>query len=225
MRAFWKKILILWMTAVLLAAFLVPVPDLPILEQTARNLYFHVPMWFVMVFGFALSVFYGVRYLVRGRIEDDMKAEHAARVAALFGLLGLLTGSLWARFTWGAWWNWDPKQTLALAQLLLLGAYFALRGTVEEERRRARLSAVYAALALVTVPFLLFIIPRQLPSLHPGAEGNPAFDEITAPQMRIVFYASVVGFLGLFFWLFELSYRHGRIRRLLEAHRYRMQEG
>ncbi|MCS7154251.1 MAG: cytochrome c biogenesis protein CcsA [Bacteroidota bacterium] len=222
--AFWKGLVVLWITGVLVAAFAVEIPRLPILEQSARNLYFHVPMWFTMILGFGLAVWYSLRYLLRGRTEDDLKAEQAARVAVLFGVLGLLTGSLWARFTWGAWWNWDPKQTLALAQLLLLGAYFALRSAVEEERRRARLSAAYAFLALLSMPFLLFIVPRQLPSLHPGAEGNPAFDEITAPQMRVVFYAAVLGFLGLFAWLFELSYRQARLRRLLEAQREQIEE-
>ncbi|MCX7906713.1 MAG: cytochrome c biogenesis protein CcsA [Bacteroidetes bacterium] len=222
--AFWKGLVVLWITGVLVAAFAVEIPRLPILEQSARNLYFHVPMWFTMILGFGLAVWYSLRYLLRGRAEDDLKAEQAARVAVLFGVLGLLTGSLWARFTWGAWWNWDPKQTLALAQLLLLGAYFALRSAVEEERRRARLSAAYAFLALLSMPFLLFIVPRQLPSLHPGAEGNPAFDEITVPQMRVVFYAAVLGFLGLFAWLFELSYRQARLRRLLEAQREQIEE-
>lgn len=199
-----------WMTAVLLGAFLLDIPRLNILEHTARNLYFHVPLWFAMMAGFFVSAYYSLQVLRSSRqtypLEADLRAEQAALVGAAFGLLGLVTGMVWARFTWyvgtGKWWNFDPKQTMAAVQLLIYGAYFMLRSNFEEPRSRSRISAVYNLFAASTIPFLLFIVPRQMESLHPGAEGNPAFSEITAPVMRLVFYPAVIGFIGLFWWIY-----------------------
>jgi heme exporter protein C len=200
-----------WLTGVILAAFLMDIPRLKILEHTARNLYFHVPMWFTMMAGFVVSAYYSVRVLGASRqtypIAFDIRAEQAAVVAAAFGILGLVTGMVWARFTWyvgtGKWWNFDPKQTMAAVQLLIYGAYFLLRSSIEEARRRARVAAVYNLFAASTIPFLLFIVPRQMESLHPGAEGNPAFSEITDPTMRLVFYPAIIGFIGLFWWIYS----------------------
>lgn len=210
-----------WMTGVLLAGFLRGIPDLGnILGQTARNLYFHVPMWFTMMAAAAVSAFHSARYLARGRMVSDVRAEQAALVGVVFGVLGLVTGMVWARFTWyegtNLWWNWDPKQTMSLVQVLIYGAYFALRSSVEEETRRARLAAVYNLFAVVTVPFLLYILPRQMDSLHPGADGSPTFGDL-APEMRVVFYPAVLGFIGLWWWLYTQRVRLKLLERRLEA--------
>ena len=136
----------------------------------------------------------------------------------IFGLLGLITGSVWAHYTWyegtNIWWNFDPKQTLAAVQVLIYGAYFALRSALDDPEKRARISAVYNLFAAVTMPFLLYVLPRQMASLHPGAEGNPAFSEITHPVMRLVFYPAVVAFF-LVGWLLYSQ----RVRVRLLAHR------
>jgi len=113
---------------------------------------------------------------------------------------------VWARFTWyegtSTWWNFDPKQSMAAVLLLIYGAYFVLRDSIGDAETRGRVAAVYNLFAVVTMPFLLYIIPRQLPSLHPGGEGSPAFSQTDlAPAMRWVFYPSVLAFIGLF-WVF-----------------------
>jgi heme exporter protein C len=200
-----------WMTGVIVAGFVGGIPDLGnILGQTARNLYFHVPMWFTLMAATLASAYHSARYLAHGRMESDVRAEQAALVGVVFGVLGLLTGMVWARFTWyegtGRWWNWDPKQTMAAVQILIYGAYFVLRSSVDEERRRGRLAAVYNLFAVVTVPFLLYVLPRQMDSLHPGAEGNPAFGDL-APGMRVVFYPAVVGFIALWWWIYTQRVR------------------
>ena len=214
-----RNVVIAWMTAVILAAFLLQIPRINILEHTARNLYFHVPMWFTMMAGFGVSAYHSLRFLSSGRMIRDVRAEEAARTGALFGILGLITGIAWARFTWyveaNIWWNFDPKQTMAAAQLLIYGAYFVLRSAIEVPRKRARIAAVYNLFAAVTVPFLLYVIPRQMESLHPGAEGNPAFSEITAPVMRLVLYPSFIGFIGLFWVLYTQRVRLRLIQRRL----------
>lgn len=210
-----RNVVVVWLTLVILAGFLLDIPRIQILEHTARNLYFHVPMWFTMMAAFFVSAYHSLRYLqTRDRIRD-IRALQAARVGAVFGILGLITGIVWARFTWyqgtNVWWNFDPKQTLAAVQLLIYGAYFTLRSAIDEVERRARIAAVYNLFAAVTVPFLLYVLPRQMESLHPGAEGNPAFSDITHPVMRLVFYPAVIGFIGLFWVLYTQRVRLARI--------------
>lgn len=212
-----------WMTGVIVAGFLGTIPDLGrILGETARNLYFHVPMWFTMMAATIVSAYHSARFLGKGRFESDVRAEQAAIVTVILGVLGLVTGMVWARFTWyegtGRWWNWDPKQTMALVQVMIYGAYFVLRSSVDEPRKRGRLAAVYNLFAVVTVPFLLYVLPRQMESLHPGADGNPAFDDL-APGMRTVFYPAVLGFFGLFWWVYTQ-----RVRERLLAHRLEERE-
>ena len=211
----------LWMTAVVLAGFLLPIPQLNILEASARNLYFHVPMWFAMMVGMLISAYYSARFLASNRTLYDVRAEQAAFVAILFGVLGLVTGMVWARFTWyvgtGKWWNFDPKQSMAAVELLILAAYFVLRSSIDEPRKRGRIAAVYNLFAVVTAPFLLYVLPRQMQSLHPGGEGSPAFSQTDlAPIMRMVFYPAVIGFIALFWWIYTQRVRARLIERRLE---------
>ena len=201
-----------WVTVVLVLGVLAPVTNLPILEQTARNLYFHVPMWFVLYAGAVAGAWHAGRYLATGRTVHDVRSEAAWRVSTAAGVVALLTGIVWARFTWyvgtDIWWNGDPRQTMVAVQLLISGAYFVLRGQIDRARTRARLSAVYALFATATMPFLTYVLPRRFASLHPGAEGNPAFSQMDiAPQMRWVFYAAAVGFLMLAWWVYTQRVR------------------
>ena len=215
-----KVLITFWMTAVILAGFLVPIPRIPILEHTARNLYFHVPLWFTLMAAFLVSGYYSARVLAHDRLQDDIRASQAALVGMAFGVLGLITGMVWARFTWyvgtNKWWNNDPKQVMAAVQLLIYAAYFVLRTSFDEPMRRARVSAVYNLFAASTVPFLLYVLPRQLESLHPGGEGNPAFDEVTDPAMRLIFYSAILGFIGLFWWIYSQRVRLFRIEKALD---------
>ncbi|GMQ81924.1 MAG: cytochrome c biogenesis protein CcsA [Rhodothermia bacterium] len=206
-----RNTVFLGLTAVVLAGFLVNIPRINILEHTARNLYFHVPMWFTMMAAVGVSGYHSFRLLQTGSLIRDIRAMQAARVGAWFGVLGLLTGIIWSKFTWyvgtDVWWNFDPRQTMASLQLLIYGAYFVLRSALEDPDRRAKIAAVYNLFAATTTPFLLYVIPRQLESLHPGAEGNPAFSEITEPVMRLIFYPAIIGFIGLFWVLYTQRVR------------------
>jgi len=212
----------LWMTTVVVAAFLLSAAtNLPILEETARNLYFHVPMWFTMMMAYFVSAAFAIQVL---RTEDpkwDMRVVEATRIAMLFGVLGMLTGIVWSRFTWflgtGKWWGSDPKQMMAAVQLLISGAYFVLRSALENARLRARISAVYTLFSVVSMIFLLYVLPRLTESLHPGASGNPAFDKITDPTMRLVFYPAILGFFGIAWWLFDQRVRLAKVEEEAES--------
>ncbi|MDX1617664.1 MAG: cytochrome c biogenesis protein CcsA [Balneolaceae bacterium] len=213
----WKYFVAIWITGVIVAGFLIPIPDIPILKQSARNLFLHVPMWFTMAVCFGAGLVYSIRYLNSSRMEIDRKAETATQVGLVFGICGLLTGSLWARFTWGTWWTLaEPRMNLAALAMMIYVAYFVLRTAFDNPEKRARLSAVYNIFAATTIPFLLYIVPRQLPSLHPGAEGNPAFSDITAPELRYIFYPAIVGFIGLAVWLIDILNRYKKVKIKLE---------
>lgn len=221
-----RLVIVTWLTLVILGAFSfggtwLNIPKIGLLEHTARNLYFHVPMWFTMMGITALSAFHAIRVLKTRSPLSDMRSRSAALIAVVFGLLGLVTGSVWAHYTWyegtDIWWNFDPKQTMAAGQVLIYGAYFALRGALDDPEKRARISAVYNLFAFVTVPFLLYVLPRQMESLHPGAEGNPAFSEITHPMMRLVFYPAVIGFIGLAWVLYTQRVRIAAALARLDA--------
>ncbi|MGH2567879.1 MAG: cytochrome c biogenesis protein CcsA, partial [Bacteroidota bacterium] len=135
----------------------------------------------------------------------------------LFCVLATVTGALWARFNWGSFWNWDPRQVSIFILLLIYGAYFALRSAIESEEKRASLSAVYSILAGLTVPFFIFIMPRMMAGLHPGAQGDPSgkgplFESsMIAPNMRVLFYLSLLGFTLLFVWLLSMRIRAARL--------------
>lgn len=205
----WKIIVAFWMTIVISAGFLIQIPEIAILEQSARNLFLHVPMWFTMMVAFSMAFYFSVRYLNDEDLKWDRKAETATSVGLLFGICGLLTGSLWARFTWGTWWTFaEPRMNLAALAMLIFVAYFILRSAFNDPEKSAKISAIYNIFGVTTIPFLLYIIPRQLPSLHPGAEGNPAFSEITAPELRYIFYPAVIGFIGLSFWIMNVVNRY-----------------
>lgn len=209
----WKYIVAIWMTGVLIAGFLIPIPDIDILEQSARNLFLHVPMWFTMAACFTAGLIYSIKYLNNPDLATDRKAETATQIGLLFGICGLLTGSVWARFTWGAWWTFaEPRMNLSALTMMIYVGYFVLRTAFDNPDKRAKIAAVFNVFAATTVPFLLYIIPRQLPSLHPGADGNPAFSEITAPELRYIFYPAIIGFIALAVWLNDVLNRYKRVK-------------
>lgn len=209
--AHWYKFLgVVLVLYSIIMGFLGDVPKLPILHETIRNLYFHVTMWFSMIFVLGGSVVYSLKYLSKSKIEDDIRAEVMANCGILFGVLGLITGSLWARFTWGDWWANDPKLNGAAISMLIYLAYIVLRNSMDEEQKRARIAAVYNIFAFVLLIVFLLVYPRmnKVDSLHPGNGGNPAFGAYDLDKnMRIVFYPAVLGWIFMGLWFANISYR------------------
>lgn len=189
-----------------------------ILSETIRNTYFHVPLWFAMIFIFLGSVIYSGRYLKTGQPRFDDRAQALTSVGMLFGILGLATGAIWAKNTWGAYWSWDVKQNMTAIALLIYAAYFILRGSFEDPERIGRISAVYNLFAFAALIPLIYVIPRMTDSLHPGSGGNPAMGgEDLDNTMRMVFYPAIIGWTLVGLWMANLMYRTNRIRaRLLD---------
>lgn len=210
----WMKIAVgVWIAAVVAFGFAMPIGDIPGLGPKARIIFFHVPMSWLAVLAFFMSMWYGILYLRNRDIENDIKSSTAAELGFVFSVLATVTGSIWAKFNWGSFWNWDPRETSIFVLLLIYGAYFSLRSALEVEEKRASLSAVYSIVAFMTVPFFVFIMPRIMFSLHPGGAGSaaPILNSngrmYLDMNMKFVFYASLVGFSVLYFWLFQLRTR------------------
>lgn len=220
----WKIVLFAGMTLIVLATFLwLPVVQRPVFDSATnawrsqpwplfRILVFHVPMAWVAVLGFLVATIYSVRTLWKRDPVADIRASAAAELGLTFGILALVTGSLWAKYEWNSWWNWDPRETSVLILLLIYGAYFALRSAVGTAETRARLSAVYAILAFLTVPFLVFIVPRMVDTLHPAPivdnRGGMHMDR----ELLVVFLGGLAAFTALFFWILNLKVALSRLR-------------
>lgn len=214
-KLYWWKILgIVLLYYSTIGGFLLPVPRLPILNESIRLFYFHFPMWIGMTLLFLLSTICSIRYLHSQDIRHDDRAVESANVGFIFGILGLLTGMLWAKATWGTFWTSDTKLNNTAISLLLYLAYFVLRGSVDDETRRARLSAVYNIFVFAAFIPLVFIIPRMTDSLHPGNGNNPNFRLFdTSHDMKLVIYTAVTGFSLLGFWLLDILLRIRRLNR------------
>ena len=199
--------------------FLGHVPRLAILNETERNLYFHVPMWFGMTIILLTSVINSIRYLRNPSTRLDTLAHECAKTGILLGVLGLLTGSLWARYTWGTWWTTDVKLNGAAVTMLIYAAYMVLRGSVNDEQQRGRLSAIYNIFAFAAAIPLLFIMPRLAEaSLHPGMGGNPGFNKYDLDSgMRIVLYPAFIAWTLLGVWITEVSCRFAFVKEKIYA--------
>lgn len=199
---------------------IVTLPFIPQLNELARNLYFHVPMSWVAMLAYILAMFYGFRYLRTRDILFDTYSSAAAGLGTLFTVLATVTGAIWSKFNWGSFWNWDPRQTSIFVLLLMYGAYFALRQAMDNDERRARLSAVYVIFAVVPAGFLMFILPRILDGLHPGASNDSNAGPILSTKKedlnlikQVIFSFAFGAFTLVFFWLHSLQVRIQSMRR------------
>jgi heme exporter protein C len=213
---YWKWLCIVLVTYTVWRGLTIEVPDLPILHQSIRNLFFHVTIWFAMILLMAASIRQGILFLRTGDISHDLRASSCIHAGILMGVLGLLTGSLWARNTWGAWWVNDAKLNGAAAAMLVYLAYLVLRGSIDDPQKRARVAAVYSIFAFTLMLVFIMVLPRLTDSLHPGNGGNPGFSSYDLDsRMRTVFYPGVIGWTLLGFWISDIEYR---IRSLKEPY-------
>ena len=195
-------------------------PYQPRIVESIRNLMLHVPMWFTMFLLMGIGFAQSIKTLRKGgnKLLHDSKAVSSIKVGIAFGVMGLLTGSLWARFTWGAWWVNDPQLNGALASVMIYCGYLILRYSIADSSQRARLSAVYSLFAFVILMVLLMVLPRFTESLHPGKSGNPAFSKYDLDSsLRMVFYPAVIGWMLIGTWMHNLCLRTELLKEKIQT--------
>ena len=210
----WRWGIFVWIAATMTASLLWA-PLVPVLGETTRVLYFHIPAAWVTVLALGWSMIHSALYLWKRDMRHDDHASAAAELGLIFCIGATVSGSLWAKSMWGSYWNWDPRETSIFFILLLYGAYLALRGSIEGEEKRARLSAVYSIAAFVAVPPLMFIVPRIYSTLHPDPIINSTGKVDMDPRIRTGFLFMLVGFTFLYAWLQVLRVRVSRLERRL----------
>jgi heme exporter protein C len=211
----WKLLSGVLLLYAVFAGFSIEIPFIDVVEQSMRNLFFHVGMWFGMMAMLLTGFIYSIRYLSKFDPQEDIKANEAVNVGLLFGFLGIFTGMIWATFTWGSPWVKDPKLNGAAVGLIIYLAYAVLRGSIEDPHKKAKVGAVFNIFAFVLWIVFVIILPRMAgSSLHP-ATGDSAVTVLPMhldPSMRIVFYPAMVGWILLGFWIMNLRVRIGKIR-------------
>ena len=211
---------ILWIAfSLVIAGAFVWAPLKEGLGEFTRVLYFHVPVAWMAVLFFLLAAYYSYRYLRSRNLLYDAYAKISNELGILFALLATITGSIWAKMIWHSYWNWDPRETSIFILLLIYGAYFSLRSALEQEDRRARLSAVYSLLAFVTVPFFIFIVPRIYFSLHPEPVLNAQGKLNMETRQRIVFFSSLILQTILFLWVFNIRRTQVKLKMMIRRYK------
>ncbi|MBP2635429.1 MAG: cytochrome c assembly protein [Firmicutes bacterium] len=198
------SLLTIWLAGVILAVVYL-IPPAEGLGYFVRIAFFHIPVAWVSVLAFLVSAAAAGLHLRTREYKYDCMSACSAQLGVCFCLLATISGAVFAKLTWGAYWNWDPRQTTVFVLLLIYGAYLALRSAIEDEERRAAISAVYALLSFLTVPFLVFIIPRMYFSLHPEPVLNSAGKVAMEPVMLYVLLAAVGGVTALYCLLLSQS--------------------
>lgn len=216
-KSWWKILCIALLTYTFIGGLLFKVPDLPALQETIRNLYFHVGMWAAMMTLFTISVINAIRYLRTFNIKYDIYSRQFAVVGIVFGILGYTTGAIWMSYTWADPNNpeysfstvaREPKLIGTAIALLIYFAYLILRDSINDMDKRARISAVYNIFAYAMLFPTIMIMPRLLPSLHPGQDGNPALNlKDVSPAMRMVEFPAFIGWALLGVWITTLKIR------------------
>jgi len=208
-----KLLLLPYMAAVIVGAFLWPAPAQGFIGESSRIVFFHVPCAWTSALAFLVAAAYSGAYLgKRNPLHDDIAAG-AVRLGLLFAVLALVTGALFAKIMWGAYWNWDPRESSFLLLIFLYAAYLFLRAAVEDPERRARMSAAYALFAAVLMPFLFFVAPRVTSSLHPQTVINPQGKILMDGPTKAVFFGALIAFSWLFLWMLGLETRAARLAR------------
>ena len=206
----WKLLILIVMIWVCVGAWIFPAPT-PVEHnpEVFRIVYFHFPMAICTVIAFGLGMYFAIRYLNEKDLKYDMYEMLAARLGIILCVLTTISGAVFAKNTWGSYWNWDPRETSIFMLLLVYAAYFALRTAISDPDQRANLSAVYSILGFAATIFLVFIMPRMMPGLHPGAPKPTGGSEGSIISFSfktgMVLFPSILAHIGLMFWIYSLS--------------------
>jgi heme exporter protein C len=181
-----------------------------VMNYVQKIFYFHISTAWVGMLGFITAAVSGVVYLVRKDQKWDLAGQSAVEISLVFFLIAIVTGSIWAKPSWGTYWTWDARLTTAAILELIYLSYLLLRQGIEDPERRARFSAVYAVIGAVSVP-ITFLSIRLWQTIHPAvigaasAGGQGTFG-MTGPMLVTMLFC-----LGTFSVIFSTLFWH-RIR-------------
>ena len=200
------------MATALLLVFLVA-PREAVMGDIQRVFYFHVPSAWIGYLALFVSFCGSILYLVRRESRWDRLAFASAEIGLVFITQGIITGSVWAKATWGVWWTWEPRLTTSAVLWAIYASYLTLRRALDDQGRRARVSAVYGVLGFVSVP-INFMAIRWWRTVHPlvfeGGGSN------LSPSMLATLIFSVVTFTLLFSTLLVYRLRLERTSALIQ---------
>ncbi|MCD6161150.1 MAG: cytochrome c biogenesis protein CcsA [candidate division Zixibacteria bacterium] len=204
---------------VIIGAYLIEPPMSGVSNpEIYRIFYFHVPIALVTFFAYGFTMFQAIMYLRKKELAYDYKSVSAASLGTVFCILATLSGSVFAKYTWGSFWNWDPRETSIAVLLLIYLAYFSLRSAISDPVRKANLSAVYSILGFIAAVFTMFIWPRITLGLHPGSPGDSASGAfiVMSAKTWLVFGPSILAFLLLYIWIYSISSKIKALERRLD---------
>lgn len=176
----------------------------------AKILFFHVPPAMLCSVFFLWGAVMGARYLITRNITFDHRSLAAIEIGFILCVLATLTGMIFAKAQWGAFWEWDPRQTSILIQLMIYASYFALRHGFDDRERMSKVSASFAIFAFASVPFLIWALPR-IPAIanmskHAGANQAVIGGGLDSTY-RLTFYLSLVVIFLAFSYAYQLRAR------------------
>ncbi len=193
-------------------------PFIPQLGEKIKIMNFHVPVAWLSVVAYVVSMIFSIKYLKTRNLDDDLVAYSSAAIGTMFTILATITGMIWAKFNWGSYWNWDPREVSIFVLLLIYAAYFTLRSSIDNEETKAKLSSVYSILATITVPFFIFILPRITSGLHPGSAGEGNAGPVMSAQQNMLsswmlycFGVSLLVTTIIYFWMLNVTVRQKRL--------------
>ncbi len=183
--------------------------------------YFHVAANWIGMLGFLVAAVAGGLFLARGGREWDVLGVASVEIGLAFSLIGIVTGSIWARPIWNTWWTWDPRLVTVAVMELVYVAYFMLRQGIEDPDRRARYAAVYAIVGFLSVP-LTFLSIRMYRSIHPVVITSSSAQ--LSSEMFRTFMFSLFTFTIIFIDLLWHRVRLGQLQERIEQMRIQLSE-
>jgi heme exporter protein C len=165
--------------------------------------YYHVSSAFAMYFGFIAAGFCSVLYLFKKDIKWDYYSQAYASVGVLFCSMVLMSGPLWARPVWGAWWSWDPRLTTTLILWLVFVTIHLLRGYFGDDQRGRKILSLLTLMGLVDIPLIVFAV-KLWRGVHPSVLGQ---EQNMPPEMKITLIFNNVVLLVLAWYLASLRYK------------------